>query len=341
MQINHQALAQQLQKKIAPLYLLIGQDIYLIDDALTTIKSSIKKTAEYDERILNIQAPEDWNTLSEEANSYSLFTENVLLNVYTDKKSIDAAGKKMLLEYLKNVNSRCCIIIRAPNVPAKQVLWLSSLDQTIMVISYPLRADAMKNWISTQLKKNAITFTPQVPDLIHHYTQGNMLACAQVIEKIALSNQATILIDTKQALEHLSDQCEHSLYELVDACLLGQSDKAVQILRQSANNKTEPTLVLWMLTQEVRVHLQLNHLNQQRIDFKTATSQLKIWPQRTNLYQLSSKRLSNQVLQALLHYCQSIDEQIKSSLNVFVWNSLENLALSLCLGQLVGDACVI
>ncbi len=40
---------------------------------------------------------DDWNQLIEEANSYSLFAEAIILTVLYDKKSIDAAGKKYLI----------------------------------------------------------------------------------------------------------------------------------------------------------------------------------------------------------------------------------------------------
>ena len=206
-------------------------------------------------------------------------------------------------------------------------------------MAYPLSADAMKNWIATQLKKNLTLFNHQMTDLIYQYTQGNMLACAQVIDKIALSHPPNSQINIEQVQEQLSNQCEHSPFELIDACLLGQADKSIQILRQAANNKTEPTLILWVLTQEIRIHLQLSYLLLQKIDVKTASNQLKIWPQRINLYQMCIKRFHPKILQQLLHYCQTIDERIKSNFNTQVWNSLENLSLSLCLGQLIGDSC--
>lgn len=339
MQIKQQMLAQQVQKRIAPLYMLIGQDNYLLDDSLATIKSAIKKVHEYDEKIISIQAADDWNQVREEASSYSLFSDTVLLNIFFDKKSIDAAGKKVLTECLNSINSRCFIIIRAPNVPAKQLQWLSSHEQAIVSVAYPLNAATMKNWIATQLRNKTINFDPQVPDIIHQYTQGNMLACAQVIEKIALCNDPNSKINIQQAREHLSDQCDHNLFELVDACLLGQGDKAIQVLRHAANNKTEATLVLWMLTQEIRTITQLANLLQQRVDIRTACSQLKIWPQRITMYQASCNRLNQNALHQLHRYCYSIDEHIKSSLNTQVWNSLENLALSVCLGQLIGDTC--
>lgn len=96
-----------------------------------------------------------------------------------------------------------------------------------------------------------------------------------------------------------------------------------------------------MLTQEIRTLLQLLFLMQQKIDIKTASSQLKIWNQRVHYYQSAIKRLNILLLQQLHHYCQSIDDRIKSNSNNQVWNALENVSLSLCLGQLLGDACLV
>ncbi|KTD34162.1 DNA polymerase III, delta subunit [Legionella moravica] len=332
MQIKHQLLKQQIQKKLDPVYVLTGQDNYLIEDSLNSIKSSIKTMHDCDEKIISIQSSEDWNTVMEEANSYSLFSDTILLNILYDKKSIDATGKKILTAYLNAINPRCFIIIRAPNIPAKQLTWLSNHNQVLVVVAYPLSSDAMKSWIQSQFKLNSLNSTPQIADLIYQYTQGNMLACAQVIEKIALCNPPGSQITDQLALEHLFDQCDYSLYELVDACLQGQADKAIQILRQAVNSKSEPTLILWMLTQEIRLLLQLSSLIRLGAHIKNACSELKIWAQRVNLYQLAIKRFDEMHLQQLLCYCKAIDEQIKSSLNTQVWNSLEKLTLSLSLG---------
>jgi len=341
MQIKQQMLAQLIQKKCAPLYILVGQDNYLLEDSLNRIKSFIKTTYDCDEQLISIQSSEDWRTVAEEANSYSLFSDTVFLNIVYDKKTIDAASKKAINEYINTPNPRCFMVIRAPNLPAKQLQWIANHEQVVVVMAYPLSSDAMKTWIINQLKKNELQFEQQIPELIHQYTQGNMLACAQVIEKIALSNNKKQIINSKCALEHLSDQCDHSLFELSDACLAGQGDKVIHIIRQAANNKTEPTLVLWMITQEIRILLQLSFLLQQRIDMRTACSQIKIWPQRIGLYQAMSERLDPKALQKMLTLASRVDEQIKSSFSSQVWNTLERLSLSLCLGHLIGEACEI
>ncbi|STY29067.1 DNA polymerase III, delta subunit [Legionella wadsworthii] len=342
MQIRQQMLAQQVQKKIEPLYIIIGSDSYLLDQSVQTIKSAIQKKYNYDEKVISIQSPEDWNIIKEEANSYSLFSDNMLLNIFYDKKSLDVSGKKFLSEYPKSINTRCFILIRAPNIPAKQLQWLSSQEFAVIVLAYPLSSEAIKGWIATQLKKNSLSYDLEIPELIHQYTQGNMLACAQVIEKISLSHLPHSKIEAQQVLEHLFNQCDHDLFELVDASLLGQADKAIQILRHAANNKTEATLVLWIMSQEIRHMMQLFYLTEQKIDIQNACSQLKIWNQRVPLYKACFKRLNQVILEQLHRYCFLIDDRIKSnSLGTQVWISLENVVLSFCLGKLIGDACTV
>ena len=329
MQIKQNYLAQHLQKKTFPLYWLSGQDTYLLESSLKTIKNSIKSQNECDEKLISIQTSGDWSSLREEANNYSLFSENTILNIIYDKKTLESTGKKIISDYLQNPNTQCSVIIRAPNIPAKQLQWLSPLNDALLIVHYSLNAEAMCSWIIEQLRKHSLSYDLTVPALIQQYTQGNMLACAQVIEKISHNFSEPGHVSAQQAMEHVFNQCEHNLFELIDTCLLGHTDKSIQILRHSANNKTEPTLVLWRLSQEIRVLLQLTHLLKQS-DFKTACSRLKVWPQRSGLYQTALKRLSYTHLRELMRYSFLIDEQIKSNLNTQSWNGLERIVLSIC-----------
>lgn len=330
MQIKQNLLSQYIQKNSFAIYWLAGQDAYLIEDSLKTIKNHIKNSHECDEKIISLQLAEDWKNVPEEANHYSLFSEVTLLNIFYDKKSLDATGKKIISEYLTNINSRCFIIIRTPNIPSKQLNWLASLSEVLLIIHHPLNAEAIASWIAERLRKSSFTFDVNLPTLISQYTQGNRLACAQVIDKLILSYTPNSHITVQQGFEHLFDQCEYNLFELIDALLLGNVDKSIQIIRRAANNKTEAPLVLWMLAQEIRILLQLNYLVDQNITVPLACKQLKIWPQRIPMYQTALKRLSSQELRKLMSYCLTVDEQIKSNLNTQVWNNLERIVISLC-----------
>ncbi len=330
MNIKCRAIAQNLRQKLYGLYILTGQDHYLLNDAALAIKKAWRARGECDEKIIELNAPADWERLRVEANSYSLFSEFVLLDARYDKKTIDAGVKKLLALYLQDINSRCLIILRAPNVPGKQLQLLANNAHTVLVQAIPLGPIELQRWITTQLNAHAIHFEVAVPALIHQYTQGNMLACAQVIEKLALISNEGELLTTAMTYEHLSDQCDYQLYELADACLSARAEKAIHLLRQACQNKTEPTLILWLLSQEIRLLIQLDHLRQQSMPISTACNQLKIWPQRARAYETTLARLSPARLHDLLQTCHRLDIQIKSSHTVSHWHGLERVALALC-----------
>ena len=339
MLIKQQALASHLRHKLAPLYLLFGQDPFLLNQAAESIKLTWKtiNQNELEETIIHINNPSDWTLLDEEANSYSLFAQHIFIDIRFEKKSLDASGKEFITRYLQNINPHCLLVLRAPNLSQKQLQWLLNEDSAHVVQVNSLNALAIQNWIAEQLQLKAIQFEQGVPTLIHQFTQGNMLACAQVIEKLDLIKDEQTVFTRELVKEQLVDQCDYQLFELAEACLSKNSDKVIQLIRYAYNTKAEPSLVLWILAQEIRLLIQLIELTRQSVPFNTACNQLKIWPQRAKLYQTTLKQINLNVLLDLLHFCKTIDERIKSNQNRQVWHALEQIALSLCLAKQVGN----
>jgi DNA polymerase-3 subunit delta len=328
--IKHPALSPQLLKKMTSIYVLIGLDHYLINDAAQQIKSTWRQRGDSNERTIDIHTPTDWNTVLTEANSYSLFEEFTLLDVRFNKKTIDPLGKKVLLEYIEQLHSRCLLVLHAHIVPAKSLQWLSQHPSVTLVSITSLSHSALQEWITQQLKDKAIRHDPQVPGLIHQFSQNNQLACAQTIEKLSLIHDHTSELTVDEVLSQLIDHSDAPLYELADACLCADAQKAIHLIQQAYHHRIEPTLILWLLTQEIRQLIQLSHLLKQSITLSLACSQLNIWPKRVRSYQMTLARLPLTHLYSLLNRSKALDEHIKTSQGQHIWHGLEKLALALC-----------
>lgn len=333
MVIKYPALLQHLKKSTKPIYVLTGLDPYLLNDAVLNIKKAWRQQGEIDEKIIHINTPADWKSLQDEANSYSLFADLVLLDIRFDKKTMDATGKEAINQYLQNINSRSFIILQLSAVPAKQLQWLSNNEHVVLVQILPFSENELRHWIASQLTKGSITYHPDVPHLIYQYAQGNMLACAQVIEKLSLSFDKSQELTVADVEPQLIDQCDFELYELADACLASKEEKTLHLLRHAHNTRAEPTLILWLLTQEIRQLIQLLYLQKQDIPFSTACGLLKIWPKRTKLYETALARLSLAGLYQLLQVSRKVDEQIKTTQAYSIWYAIEKLALLFCWGD--------
>ena len=338
MLIKHQSFHFQVGKHFPALYILIGQEPFLINRVSDAIKKAWRQTHDQDcdETILDIDSPNQWFQLIDQANSYSLFSQSVLLDIRYDRKTLEAQGKSFFETYLKNNNPSCLLIIRAPNLTQKQLQSLTNHALAVIVQTKCPDKQAILLWIKEQFNQHTIRFEQTIPATIEQYTRGNLLACSQLIEKIILIHQTGEELSLALVKEHLFDQSEYQLFELSQACLVGQASQALVILHHAMQNRVEPTLILWVLTQEVRYLLQLMSLSKQNVSFQAAIAQLKIWPQRAGIYQSALKKHTMEGLSKLLQLCSTMDNFIKTSQTEHLWRSFELLIVALSSGKQVG-----
>lgn len=324
--IKYPALPASLKQNVHALYILIGACPFLINDAVFQIKNAWRIQGQTDESTWDLNSASDWRTLIEAANHYSLFAERSLLNAHIDKKNIDSKGKDILTTYLQNPNPQSLIILQSPQVPIKSLQWLSNLKAALVVQVFPFTAREQHQWIACEFKKHHITFSPQVPSLLTHYTKANMLACNQVIQKIVLAHEGVSHITEEEALHHLNDQSDYSLYEITEACLKADTERALYLLKRAHEHRHEPALLLWLITQEIRLLIELIHQHQyQSKTFNETCKQLKIWPKKIQFYQAAAARLTLAHLYQLIQLSMEIDTYIKTNQSAQIWPSLDQL----------------
>lgn len=334
MLIKHQDIHFRISSPLPAVVVLIGQDAFLIETIATAFKKAwqAEHQQQSDNKRLTLETAADWGMLLDEVNHYSLFSNTTLIEAHYAKKSLDSEGKAFFESYLNRINPDCLLIIRAPELTQKPLQFLVNAQQAVLVqTKAPDRATVLR-WIKDQLTALKIHYQPAIIPLIEQYTRGNLSACAQLLEKIGLTHDPNQALSIEQVKRHLVDQSEYQLFELSDACLLGQADQALLILRSAIENRGELTLILWILAQDVRLLLQLLDSAQHNRPFATTLSQLKIWPQRGKLYQAALKRHNQAGLSRLLACCGQLDTLIKTSQTPQIKRNFELLVLGLSLG---------
>ncbi len=330
MLIKHQQFKQHLQRQLLPVYLLAGPDLYSIEKEFKALRQIFSSQQEADYKIITVDNASDWQQLHDELNSYSLFSEATLIDVRFEKKTIDSSGKKILADYLKQPNRDKLLVIRSPQVPAKQLSWVSSSDQAAVVTAYPPEKPAMLKWVDEQLIRQQYQFEKNIPQLIVDHANANMMACAQSIRKIILVKEPGSSLTTEDVLEQLFDQSEYQLYDLKDQCLTGNAEAAIKICRNLQRFRSEATLILWMLCQEIRLLYRIQQQLSQGISFSNACQTFRIWSNKTMYYQKALKRLTLPQLERLLAEGILIDENIKQGKQALSQQRLEKLILSFC-----------
>lgn len=298
--------------------------------SVKSIKSAWNALYEQSETLyFSIEQSQEWQAVYDEANTHGLFSQHKLIDVHFNKKTLDATSKTILNRYFENITPETLLLIQAPLLTAKLLSFCSNHPQCTLVQLSSLNDREMALWIQDALTKASFTFAPEVIALIQQYTTGNHLACAQCIEKLTLVHPKGHVLSLDDVRVHLNFQCEYELFELSEACLLGHLEKALRCLRVVVAQKTETTLILWILTQEIRLLTQLHQHTKNGTKLSDAASRLKIWNQRIPLYQTALNRLLPSTLQHLLDKCQKLDEGFKLGKIKNIVLEIEQLILQL------------
>lgn len=338
MLIKYQALSAHLKNTSKKFYLLSGNDPFLLNSAADMIRRSWMQQEDSERKVLDINSASDWSSAIQEANSYSLFSNKMLLDIRFDKKTIDKSGKQILSEYLSDINHDCLILIRAPQLTVSSLQWLISSSQVTVIQVVPFNSVEFINWILSLCHEKQLKIDLQVPSLIYQYTQGNMLAAYQVIEKLSLISEDEHVFSTDEVQNHLSFQSEFQLFHLAEELLQGDLSKSLQILEKHRQQRTEATFVLWIIASEIRQCIQLHVAINQGTSFNSACQSLKIWSSRTQAYKVALQRLQLPILYKILGSCHKIDMQIRSVDSAQVWLGFEQLIISFCNSKIYQDA---
>jgi DNA polymerase-3 subunit delta len=93
--------------------------------------------------------------------------------------------------------------------------------------------------------------TDEALELLAERTEGNLLAAHQELEKLTLlARDGRVTADT--VLASVADSARFDVFQLGEAVLAGDAERALRVLGGLRAEGTEPTLALWALTKALR-----------------------------------------------------------------------------------------
>jgi DNA polymerase-3 subunit delta len=130
--------------------------------------------------------------------------------------------------------------------------WLEALDRA--GVSVPTRAVTpaeMPTWLTARARRAGLNLTAEAVALLAERTVGNLLACAQEIEKLALLHPGA-RVDAREVLASAGESARYDVFDLVDGVLGGDARRSARILEGLRAEGVEAPLVVWALAREIR-----------------------------------------------------------------------------------------
>lgn len=347
MKTNLSQLESNLKQKLAPLYLLSGDEYLLIEKAKQQIYHYAKLQNFIHKEIIDIENATQttpWETFNSLALNQSFFTEQQIIELRFKTTKLGTAsniGNKILLSYAQNPLPHNIVIITMPKIDSAtlKTKWFKELEQHVVFVPiWALNSNELPAWIAKTAQQFGIKITHNSCLIIAEHTQGNLLATHQELEKLSLL-YGNNLISDEQIIAALNNNSRFTCFDLIDVFYKEYKENtttkkialAIEILENLQAEDQEPTIILWAISREMRLWLNCkkNLDNPTQLNKILSVYSYKILPERQNAIKKISRNLSEQTLQYAFSLANEIDFMIKGIDKNNVWLSLQKLVISI------------
>lgn len=320
-----------LARQSAPVYLLHGDEPYQLMQLGDKLREYARNNG-FDERQVLIANDEaDWAAFREAADSMSLFAENRIIELRLPTGKPGRTGGEVLKQYCANPASDVLLIITSAKLDrgGSSSAWFKAIDKVGVTIAvWPIEPAKLHRWLADKLAAQGLVAQPEALTLITDRVEGNMLAAAQEVERLALLYPKGDLT-VEQVLAAVSDSARYSIGDLVQSALAGQSARAIRIVRGLREEAVAPVLILWALSQEIRSGARAAEAREQGVAIDSALKGAGVWQSRAAPLKTAMSRHNAASWLSMLGATARLDRLIKGQAAGDVWDSFESLCVQL------------
>jgi DNA polymerase-3 subunit delta len=314
---------------LKPVYLLAGEEHLLLLEAADALRARARELGFSERDVLDADANFDWNALAMAGASMSLFASRRLIDLRLPSGKPGKDGAAAIIDYCQRPAPDTVLLITCTQwSKAQETAWVAAIEKMgVFVPVWPMKADELPDWIAQRMANRGLKPDRAAIDALAQRVEGNSLAAAQEIDKLALLHGDRPL--DAQTLEDLvADSARYDVFKLIDAAFAGDAARALRILAGlRAEGEQVPALMGWILNQ-----LQLiNRLAAASGNPAAAFRNERIWPAREGLYRKALARADRTHWEACLVQAARIDRISKGRGFGDAWIELERLVVAVAM----------
>lgn len=312
---------------LASIYLLAGDEPLQVGEAADAVRDVARRNGYASREVFFVERGFDWQALRSAGESLSLFAEKRVLELRLPTGKPGDVGAKMLVEFAERPPEDTILLVTSGKVDKKNK-WVGALEKAGVFVEYwPLDAARLPQWIEDRMARAGIASDREAARLLADRVEGNLLAAAQEIDKLALL-LAGSSADANAVREAVADSARFDVFQLADVALSGDAARSLRMLDALRAEGVEAVLVSWSLAREIRLLAELA--------FKVAGGQSAerasagVWPKKKQPMVIRAlQRFPVKAWERLLLEVALVDRQIKGMRRGDPWQNIERLVAAM------------
>ena len=326
--IRFDELPARIDRGLAPIYLIAGEEPLLIEEVLDRLRARARREGFGEREVLHADGSFDWSRLAATTDNLSLFTERRLIELRLPGGKPGREGSAALKARAAAPDADNLLVVICGRLePAqRKSAWAGAIARAgVMSYAWPLRREDLADWTRRRAGERGLTLDADVAALMAERNEGNLLALAQEIEKLALlADGDGVSLDT--AGEAVADSARFAVFDLPEAVLAGDVARTLRILRRLRAEGEEPVLVLWALARDIRILADLQSALDGRGAVTEVMSRHRVWKNRQGRLQAIARGTRPGAWARMLGRAAGVDRVVKGATPGRPWDELLELS---------------
>ncbi len=332
MQLDANKLSFSVDKGLAPVYLISGDEPLQQGEAVDLIRKKARSEGFLNREVLHVEGRFNWNQLLGVYLTQSLFSEKNLIELNLPTAKPGREGSQAIEKVIRDLSTDNVLIIIAGKLDkaSKNTKWFKSIDQHGVVVQvWPLFENKLYSWLNQRLKRKGMTTDQQGIKLLADSVEGNLLAAVQEIEKLHAIHGA-VQLSVNDIINAVADNARYDVFKLGDSLLAGNSARTVQVLNGLLGEKLAAPVILWALMRELRIMAGLSFERASTGRTDATFKKHHVWDSKKSQYMQALSRGNIHQWQCLIQACAKAERITKGVEPGDEWLVIEQICLAFC-----------
>jgi DNA polymerase-3 subunit delta len=330
LRIYPEKLAQDLERRLLPVYLISGDETLLVQECADQVRAAARRGGCSERRVLDAgERSFRWQDLLDDAGSLSLFAEQKLLELRLPSGKPGTEGSQALLSYLQHPAEGDVLLIVAGKIDKASTnsKWHKALDAAGATVQvWPVAAEELPRWLERRAAAQGLRIEREALGLLAERVEGNLLAAVQELEKLRLLADGQT-IDIDRVTDAVANSARFTLFGMIDTALAGRVEDALRMLHGLRAEGAQPAALQWGLVRELQLMRTLIDAREGGRGPAQAMTDARVWKSRQAAVGAAMARHDADTCAELLSLAAQLDASIKAYGPGNPWEIMELLII--------------
>jgi DNA polymerase-3 subunit delta len=322
--------AQLAAEPLRRVYLIAGPEPLRVLEAADAVRAHARKQGYAEREVFDVDGRDfDWNALAMSFRAPSLFAAQRLIELRMPTTKPGKEGAEVIVEYCNDAPGDTSLLITGGEWSRQHGgKWSEAVARTgHLVVAWAVKPHEMTGWVESRLRKHGVLADREAVQRLVERVEGNLLAAAQEIDKLALLADGKPL-DAARMESLVADAARYDVFRLIDAAMNGQPAQLSRMLAGlRAEGEAVPAL-MGMVVKELQLVAALARVQSRGGNMAAEFKAQRVWDSKQAMYRRALQRHAAARWERFVAEAGRIDRIAKGRASGDAWQVLERLLLA-------------